>query len=261
NYEIVYDRLARAGDADGEDHDFVRHSGLAVSHDVVVAAPIWHDWTKAIVFQWNADGSEFREFAFGGNGRTDGFGGAPGDSRTGGHHILAVAETMRRGFPPDLVIAQASAHANPTGGNEYKVVNWLRAAAILARADPVKGGYLVRLPDGTYRLPPLRRLADVTLPAGDGNFLPEYLIHNLSDADFTFTGPTMHAMLEVLKALAPRYGFTVPGPADDPTAYNWGFRNRVFAQLASERLFFLRANGGVDAVQGELDGLRARGAF
>jgi len=258
NYRAVYGRAAHD---DGEDHDFLRHSGLAVSHDVIVAAPIWHDWAKTIVFQWNADGSEFKEFSFGGNGATDGFGGTPGDSRTGGHHILGVAEAMLRGLPPDLVIAQASAHSTPTNGNEYKVVNWLRAAALVARIDPVAKGYLAQLPDRTYRLPALRRLGEVALPAANGNFLPEYVIHNLSDADFTLTGPTMAGVLEVLKALAPRYGFTVPAAGQDPTTYNWGYRNRVLAQLASERLFFVYANNGVAGVERELDALRARGAF
>jgi len=43
------------------------------------------------VFQWNEDGSEFKELNFGGNGSTDSFGSA-GDSRSGGHHIIGVAE-------------------------------------------------------------------------------------------------------------------------------------------------------------------------
>lgn len=56
---------------------------LDISHDEIVAAPLWHDWAKTLVFQWNADGTEFAEFNFGGNGSTDNYGGA-GDSRTGG---------------------------------------------------------------------------------------------------------------------------------------------------------------------------------
>jgi len=42
-------------------------------------------------FQWNAVGSEFTELNFGGTGTNDN-NGAPGDSRTGGHHIMGVAE-------------------------------------------------------------------------------------------------------------------------------------------------------------------------
>jgi len=40
---------------------------------------------------------------------------------------------MKRGLPADFVMTQASAHSVPTSGKEYKVVNWLRAAAIIAR--------------------------------------------------------------------------------------------------------------------------------
>jgi hypothetical protein len=261
NYQAVYGKSHQDDAGESCDHDFVRHSGLEISHDVLVAAPIWHDWAKTIVFQWNADGSEFKEFSFGGKGTGDGFGGSAGDSRTGAHHVLGVAEAIKRHLPADLVITQACAHSNPTYGNEYKVVNWIRAAAIIAGADPVAEGYLTRLPDGTYRLPALRKLGEVAMPASSGNFLPEYVIHNLSDADYIFTGPSLTAILEVLKTLAPRYGFTPPGPTDDPTHYNWGFRNRVLAQTASERLYFLYANGGVKAVQEELDGLRKKGAI
>src|SRR5215831_10591302 len=107
-----------------------------------------------MVFQWNADGTEFAELNFGGTGTLDAFG-SPGDSRTGGHHILSVAESMKRGLPPELVITQASAHSAPTLGNEFKVVNWLRAAAIVARIDPVAKGYLAADGQGNLRLPPL----------------------------------------------------------------------------------------------------------
>ena len=114
---------------------------IFIDEDLIVAAPLWHDWAKPIVFQGNANGSEFTELNFGGFGTADN-NGAPGDSRTGGHHILGIAEAMMRGLSPAFVITQASAHSAPTGGNEYKVVNWLRAAAIIARIDPVAKGYL-----------------------------------------------------------------------------------------------------------------------
>jgi hypothetical protein len=104
-----------------------------IDEDVILVAPIWHDWAKAIVFQWNADVTEFSELSFGGNGKTDDFG-QPGDSRVPGHHILSLAEAMARGMPPALVIAQAWAHVNPTLDSEFQVVNWLRAAAIMVES-------------------------------------------------------------------------------------------------------------------------------
>ena len=112
------------------------HSAIFLDQNIIVGAPLWHDWAKPIVFQWNADGSEFLELNFGGSGTNDNYGTA-GDSRTGGHHMISIAESMKRGLSPAFVITQASAHSTPSSGNEYKVVNWLWAAAIMAQIDPV----------------------------------------------------------------------------------------------------------------------------
>jgi hypothetical protein len=57
---------------------------------------------RSIVFQWNADGSEFPELNFGGNGVTDAWG-AAGNSKTGGHHLISIAESIARGFSPAFV--------------------------------------------------------------------------------------------------------------------------------------------------------------
>jgi hypothetical protein len=240
----------------GDDHG---HAFPGLNQDVILAAPIWHDWAKSIVFQWNADGSEFKELNFGGNGKTDALG-AAGDSRTGGHHIMSVAEAMARGLAPDMVVTQASAHSTPTGGNEFKVVNWLRAAAIMARIDPVAAGYLHRDAGGSFRLPPLRRLGEVNLESATPpqlNFLPEYVIHNLSDADFIITGPVVTESETILRTLAPRYGFD---PADI-ARYNWSYRNVALSQLSAERIAFVYQRGGLAAVQSELDVLKSRGVL
>jgi len=251
NYRTNYGRVAEDGD---DDHRFV-HPGVAIDEDVIIAAPIWHDWSKPIVFQWNADGTEFKELNIGGAGKAaDGFGGTAGDSQTGGHHILAIAEAMARGFSPEMVITQASAHSNPTLGNEFKVVNWLRAAALVAQIDPVKAGYLV-LVGQTYRLPPLLKLGDGVdlVAAGQLNLLPEYTIHNLSDADFTYTIPSISISDVILPSLAPAYGYD----PKDTTRYNWQFRNTVLAHLAGERILFAYQAGGLPAVQKLVDELRA----
>jgi hypothetical protein len=228
---------------------------IALNQDVIVAAPIWHDWAKRMVFQWNADGTEFTELNFGGSGTNDNFG-APGDSRTGGHHIISVAETMARGLPPVLVITQAAAHSAPTLGNEYKVVNWLRAAAILAQIDPVAKGYLVIDGNGHLRLPPLGNLgAGVNLPAaGQTNLLVEYQIHNLSDADFVNSIPAVTEVQVLLQTIAPTFGY-------DPTNvahYNNFFRNVVLAVLSPERLMMIYAKQGLEDVVEEVRKLRNR---
>jgi len=230
-----------------------REGDIDINQDLVLAAPIWHDWAKRMVFQWNADGTEFTELNFGGAGTTDNFG-APGDSRTGGHHIMSIAETMARGLPPVLVITQASAHSAPTLGNEFKVVNWLRAAAIMAQIDPVAKGYLVLDGSGHLRLPPLFGLgAGVSLPAaGQANLLVEYQIHNLSDADFVNSIPAVTEVQVLLQAIAPKFGFT----PSDVANYNNFFRNVVLSYLSPERLMMIYAKQGLDEVVEEVGKLR-----
>ena len=246
-------RGVEAGEEHGHDDDEAAgwmRSPFFIDQDIVIAAPIWHDWAKTIVFQWAADGSEFKELSFGGT--------PANGSATGGHHIISVAESMKRALPPAFVIAQASAHSNPTLGNEFKVVAWLRAAGILAQLDPVAAGYLVQDAQG-WHLPPLRKLADGfdLVGAGQTNLLAEYTIHNLSDADFTFSIPAAGDAALLIAKLAPGYGFDPANVA----AYNTQFRNPVFANISEERILVLYGNGGLAAVQAELDALHARHGF
>ena len=231
-------------------------SGFVIDQDIIIGAPLWHDWAKSIVFQWNADGTEFPELNFGGNGTADNFGGTAGDSRTGGHHIMSIAESMKRGFPPAFVIAQASAHSAPTSGNEYRVVNWLRAAAILAQIDPVQAGYLTTDKQGNFRLPALRKLGDIDLPGATPsqvNLLTEYTLHNLSDADFTYSGPAVTEVEIALRQLAPQFGYD----PTDVSRYNNSFRNPVFSFLTAERLQIILGNAGLNGVKSQLNKLRA----
>jgi hypothetical protein len=228
-------------------------STVFIDQDIIVGAPIWHDWGKSIVFQWNADGSEFPELNFGGNGTTDGIGGTAGNSKTGGHHIISVAEAMARGLSPAFVITQASAHSNPTSGNEYKVVNWLRAAAIMAQIDPVAKGYLMLDAQGHFRLPALRKLGDIDMAdQGQTNTLAEYTLHNLSDADFTYSGPAVSQAQIILAQLAPRYGYD---PAN-ASVYNNGFRNPVLSFLTGEHILMLYSSQGLAGVQAAVDKLK-----
>ncbi len=263
-YQAVYGNVDRRGlpevEAGGDDarpHAHGQADGLPIDADVIIAAPIWHDWAKSIVFQWNADGTEFSEFNFGGSGTQDAWGGA-GDSRTGGHHILSIAESMARGLSPLMVITQASAHSAPTLGNEFKVVNWLRAAAIVARIDPLKTGYLSTDAAGRLRLPPLGQLGSTDLLAqGQGNLRVEYTLHNLSDADFTFSGPAVASVTVLLAQLAPEFGYD----AADAATFNTRFRNPALSHLSGERLLVIYGGKGLDAVRMELKRLRQLGVI
>jgi hypothetical protein len=95
----------------------------------------------------------------------------------------------------------------PTSGNEFKVVNWLRAAAIMAQIDPVAKGYLTVDSFGHFRLPALRQLGSIDLLnaiPSQTNLLAEYTLHNLSDADFTYSGPVVGTVEILLFPLARR---------------------------------------------------------
>ena len=259
NYRRVYGHTGPSGLPEIPLVDTEDHSDLDLNEDIIIGAPLLHDWGKPIVFQWNADGTEFAELNFGGNGATDN-NGAAGDSRTGAHHIIGVAEAMARGLSPKFVLTQASAHSSPTSGNEYKVVNWLRAAAIIAGVDPVAKGYLRKDAAGNPRLPALQHLGDIDLNAASPsqvNAPAEYQLHNLSDADFTQTGPSVAVAQLVLANLAPAFGYD-PG---DAARYNTHYRNPVLSHLSAERIYILYTTGGLNAVRGELHRLRNHGVI
>ena len=227
-----------------------------INEDIILGAPLWHDWAKTMVFQWNANGTEFIELNFGGTGTNDN-NGAAGDSRTGAHHIITIAEEMARGLSPEFVIAMACAHSAPTSGNEYKVVNWLRSGAIIAQIDPVAKGYLYVDGSGNLRLPPLRQLGNnVNLnAAAQTNVLAEYTLHNLSDADFTYSGPAVDADNVLLAQLAPSFGYN---PSDASTYY-LKFRNPVLSFFTGERLLMIYSEKGINGVIAEVQTLRDKG--
>lgn len=246
-------------DADDLGTETVRDNDvdIFIDEDIILGAPLWHDWAKTMVFQWNADGSEFTEMNFGGSGVNDNFG-TPGDSRTGGHHMISIAESMSRGFSPAFVITQACAHSAPTSGNEFKVVNWLRAAAIIAQVDPVAKGYLALDAHGNLRLPALRQLGNNVnlVAAGQTNVLAEYTLHNLSDADFTYSGPALDAVLVLLQTVAPEFGIN----PSDPN-FNNKFRNPVLSFFTAERLLIIYSEKGIGGVSAEVQKLRNAGVI
>lgn len=140
-----------------------------VNRDVAIAAALYHDIMKTVVFQFNADGSLFPELEI---------------AATGGHHCLSGAEAIARGHDARFVTVLLSAHAAPSLGDEAKVVSWCRAAALIAGVDPVEFGLVKKTSDG-YAL--------ATLPS------IESFVNYLSDHDFVLTIP---AVREVVPAIA-----------------------------------------------------------
>ena len=200
----------------------------ALDVSVALAAPLWHDIHKVTVFQWNADGSELFEYPI---------------ADTGAHHPLTGAEAILRGLPAPSIIAILSAHdapttirSNATQTGLQRLVNYIRAAAIIARRDPVALGLLERRPDGTFELAQHP-------PRIEGH------ITHLSDHDFVFSGDSMATMISALKQLSRQYGIDPDGSAP---RFNL-FRNLVFAQVSDMRLYGVLVADGISGVKAIID--------
>lgn len=200
----------------------------AIDPNINLAAPLWHDIHKTVVMQWNPDGSELTEQTI---------------ADTGAHHPLSGAEAIVRGMPPDFVVALLSAHnaatsvmetvsaARPILTGYQRLVNYVRAAAIIARVEPIAAGLLRRSEDGTW-------LLRQDPPRFEG------FITHLVDQDYVLTGDTSARMVKALSTIASGWGID---PSGDLARFNL-FRNLVFSQASDMRLYGALIAGGVDAV-------------
>jgi hypothetical protein len=107
-------------------------------------------------------------------------------------------------------------------------------------------------------LPALRQLGNsVDLAnAGQTNVFVEYNLHNLSDADFAYSGPAVIAVNTILQTLAPDFGLN---PADP--GYLLNFRNPVFSFPTGERLMIIYYEKGSDGVRSEVQKVRDAGTI
>lgn len=189
--------------------------GYKLNRDVVIAAQMLHDLHKPWVFQWRDNGASLPEAAIAG---------------TGGHHILGIAESVYRDLPAPVIIAQACAHSHPgTAKDEADVVNWLKAACIIAGKDPVQKKLLA--PDG-QTLP---------LPRSQEGF-----VTHLGDHDFVFTVPAALWMIAALKKIA-RQEFGLSDTDLAGKKFN-AIRNYVFSQATIEHLYYILNTQGEDAL-------------
>ena len=187
--------------------------GFALDRDTVIASQMLHDLHKPWVFAWEDSGASRAEQTLAG---------------TGEHHVLSVAESMLRGLPPAVVVAQACAHNHPGDAkDEAEVVGWITGAALLAGLDPVAGGYLEK---GGQTLPLPRRM--------------EGFVCHLGDHDWVLTVPAGKWMIAALGDLArERYGI-----ADDTSKAFNQFRNYVFSQATMMGLYEAYASAGGDGL-------------
>jgi hypothetical protein len=190
-----------------------------VDRDTIIGAALYHDIMKTAVFQWRDDGSLLDELTIAG---------------TGAHHILSGAEAIVHGRTPRFVIALLSAHAAPSLGDEKQVIDWARAAAIIADVDPVKYGLLK--PDGSGF-----KLAELPLL--------ESFINNLSDHDYVLS---VHAMHVVSDHLQERYAQWQP-----PTTFKW-YRAAVLSQTTAISLYDALTRSGASAFDRQVQGAEAQ---
>ena len=189
--------------------------GWTMDRDIVIAAQVLHDLHKPWVFQWQENGAARTEYPIAG---------------TGAHHVLTIAELIHRKMPAELVVAMACAHNHPGSLNDERdVVNWIKAAAILAGQDPVSLGLL----------------------AADGKTLPiprraEGFITHLGDHDWVLSVPSARWTIAKLQEIARQeYGMT---EEDLQTKKFHAFRNYVFSQATLEQLYLIWAKEGETAL-------------
>jgi hypothetical protein len=184
-----------------------------VSRDTVIAAALYHDVMKTVVFGWNDDGTVFDELTIAG---------------TGAHHVLSAAEAIARVRDPRFVTTLLSAHAAPSLGDEAKVVAWCRAATIVANVDPVQYGLLKR--DGASYV-----LAADPVPL-------EAFVHHLSDHDYVVSVHAMHVVAARLQQRWSRQeGLTRLAPT-----FPW-YRAMILARTTALALYDVLARNGPDA--------------
>jgi hypothetical protein len=174
-----------------------------MDYDAILAAEALHDIAKPWVFQWLNDGTSLPEFQIAG---------------TGAHHILSLAETIYRGFPTHVIVAQACAHNHPgTKADEAEVARWLMAAAIIARKNPIRQKLLNE--DG--------------LTLNGANRQEGYIVH-LGDHDFILSVPAAQRSVHALQKIARNtYGLSKDDSNGQPFHK---FRNYIGAQAGFMRV-------------------------
>ena len=187
-----------------------------ISRDTVIAAALYHDVMKTVVFGWNDDGTVFDELQIAG---------------TGGHHVLSAAEAIARAHDARFVTTLLSAHAAPSLGDEPKVVAWCRAAAIVANVDAVAYGLVKREGSGYV-------LAADPVPL-------EAFVHHLSDHDYVIS---VHAMHVVAARLQQRWS-RQPALARLAPSFPW-YRSMILTRTSALALYDALARRGVASFDG-----------
>lgn len=185
--------------------------GYELDRDVVIASQVLHDLHKPWVFQWNEDGASRTELTLAG---------------TGEHHPFSIAESIYRGLPAEICVAQACAHNHPGfPKDEAESVNWIKAAAIMAGVDPKAKQFLDKSGE-TLPLP--RRM--------------ENFVCHLGDHDWVLSVPAVKWLLPELQAIAVEK-YKMSEQDLKGKKFN-SLRNYVFSQATAMTLYHLYCTKG-----------------
>ena len=192
-------------------------TGLMLDRNAAVGGELLHDLHKPWVFAWQKDHTCRKEEPL---------------AKTGEHHVLSIAESMKRGVAPAVCVAQACAHEVPgTPAGEALVAGWLRAAAVISDKDPAEYG-VAR--DGVSLVRPIA--------------LEGFVVH-LGDHDFVAAGPACQWTAAGLRTIfREKYGVTAEKDLN-------ALRNYVFANFTAMRLYGRYAVGGEKALEDCVDKL------
>lgn len=189
---------------------------MNVDKDVVIAAQILHDLHKPWVFQWEKNNASRQEQVLAG---------------TGEHHVLSLAESIHRGLPAEVIIAQAGAHIHPgTAETESEMVNWLKAAALIVGKDPVSLGLVDK--------------SGKTLPQPRG---VEAFITHVADHDYVLSVPSVKWLLPIMEKVA-QEDYGIKGNDLESKIYN-NLRNYIFAQVTAMTLYHHYTQFGEEGVR------------
>lgn len=196
--------------------DNYRHVyGFQMDTDVALAGQLLHDLHKPWVFQWQKDGKCRTESTLVGQGE---------------HHVLSIAESIKRKLPAEVVVAQALAHNHAASpADEAGAVSWIKAACLLLGKDPVALGLLAE--DGKT-LPLPRRMEG-------------FMVH-LGDHDWVISVPAAKWLMPALTQVAEQ-DFGLKGADLTGKPFN-AFRNYVLAQATIMRLYQVYSTQGSEGL-------------
>ena len=195
---------------------YQRYFGCCLDRDAIITAQIAHDIAKCQIHSWNSDGTFRTDYPVAGKG---------------GHLVMSLAESIERGLPASVILAQACAHVAPNKPEkEAEVVDCLAVAALMAERDPVELGLLA---PGEKELPKPHR--------------HEWFAVHFGDGDYVLSMPAATRAVALLRRLAAeQYGMN---ESDLYGARFNAFRNYVGAHISFMKIDELNAAQGFEAVR------------